>query len=302
MSDDIKAIKGLLKSSTAELKAMGAHEVQKRLLALMTDLGVKGKQKLDLLSTFLVHVHASDKDLFFEVFAPLFDYLRNNPGVDLFSLMLAKKGFTTTHLAAIYRLALNKGAMSVLEIETFFPKTTKTKKVLLLSKLLKHADEGLMRDTILDLLVPTILPSMPELDPTSMMNPEFLGEIMGSMSLLAMLHTNGYSVAPIIARVGEQQGPQLAMFVLLMLSNGFVDDAGIQAILAEIDNDAFTTMFTSARKTMANMLPSGMKGKAAPVGQQPPFGIPGAARIPSSPFIGKIMAKLLKFLGRFRRG
>jgi hypothetical protein len=93
------------------------------------------------------------------------------------------------------------------------------------------------------------------------------------------------------------------MFVLLMLSQGYVNETGIQAILAEIDNEMFTSMFNNARKAMAGMLPPGMKPMTS--GGMPSAGLrTGLPRMPSLPgssILGRVMGRLLKFLGRFRR-
>lgn len=304
MNDEIKAFKALLKLSTEQLKSKNVQDIQKQCLALITDLQSNGKQKLDLIATFFVKIYFLDKDWFFNVFAPFFDYLRNNKQVDLFSLMLLRKGFTTTQLAAIIQRAINIGAISIFDIDIFLPKSaSKAKRILLLAKLLKHVDEGVMQDAITDNIVKLLLPENMSMNPASMMDFQFLNQIMNSMSHLAMLYQNKFPVAPIITRIGEQQGPQLAMFVLLMLSQGFVNEAGIQAILTEIDNETFTAMFNNARKAMAGMLPPGINniapGAMTNVGTRSV--LPRIPRMPGNTILGRIMARLLKFLGRFRR-
>ena len=306
-NDEVKAFKALLKLTPQQLKAMNVQDLQKQCLALITDLDNNGKgdAKLDLIANFFVKVYSSDKDWFFDVFAPFFDYLRNNKQVDLFSLMLVHKGFTTTQLAAIIQKAINIGAISVFDIEIFLPRhVSKSKQILLLAKLLKHVgEEGIMRDTITDNIVKLLMPAKMSMDPASMMDFQFMNEIMNSMSHLAMLYQNKFPVAPIITRIGEQQGPQVAMFVLLMLSQGYVNESGIQAILTEVDNEMFTSMFNNARKAMAGMLPPGMKGMVpGPMpGASARLAIPGLPRMPGNSIISKLMARMLKFLGRFRR-
>ncbi|HME55608.1 MAG TPA: hypothetical protein VKM55_25605 [Candidatus Lokiarchaeia archaeon] len=304
MSDEIKAFKALLKLSPEQLKRKNVQDIQKQCLALITDLQSNGKEKLDLITTFFVKAYSIDKNWFFDVFAPFFDYLRNNKQVDIFSLMLTHKGFTSTQLAAIINHAITIGAISVFDIEIFLPRNaSKVKQILLLAKLLKHVDEGIMQDTITDNIVKLLLPAKMSMDPASMMDFQFLNQIMNSMSHLAMLYQNKFPVAPIITRIGEQQGPQLAMFVLLMLSQGYVNETGIQAILADIDNEMFTSMFNNARKAMSGMLPPGMKamapGMVPGIGARP--GIPRLPGLPGNSILGKMMARMLKFLGRFRR-
>ena len=301
---EIKAFKALLKLSPEQLKSKNVQDIQKQSLALITDLQSNGKEKLDLIANLFVKIYSLDKNWFFDVFAPFFDYLRNNKQVDLFSLMLAHKGFTTTSLKEVIQKAITIGAISIFDIEIFLPRNaSKVKQILLLAKLLKHVDEGIMRDTITDAIIKLLLPENMPMDPASMMDFEFLNQVMNSMSHLAMLHQNKFPVAPIITRIGEQQGPQLAMFVLLMLSQGFVNETGIQAILTEIDNEMFTTMFNNARKAMTGILPPGMNNLAP--GAMRTAGVrPALPRLPSLPgntILGRLMAKLLKFVGRFRR-
>jgi hypothetical protein len=110
-------------------------------------------------------------------------------------------------------------------------------------------------------------------------------------------------VAPVITRIGEQQGAQVAMFVLLMLAQAFVDENGIQAILRDMDNEMFANMFSNARNMMGEMMgKAGLPGtpgmQGAPRGALP--GLP-LQRLPGSSFLARIMAKIMGFFGRFRR-
>ncbi len=307
MSDEIKALKELAKASPEQLKGMNVQDMQKQILALVTDLGEKGPQKLDVLATFLVKLHAVDTGVFFTTIAPLLDFVRNNPNVDIFSPMLARKEFTTKDLSLLFQRAINAGALTIFDLEILLPKAaSKTKQALLLGRLLKDSTEGIMQDTVCDQLVKLVLPAdMPAIDPASMMDIGRIDKMMQSIGLLGMLHKYKYPVAPVINRVGEQQGPQVAMFVLLMLSQAFVDEAGIQAILRDMDNEVFANMYNNAKKMMGDMM-QGMAGNGMPVpGMQPAprGGLPGLplSKLPGSSIITKIMAKLLKFFGRFRR-
>lgn len=309
MSEEIKAFKELAKANPEQLKAKNVQDVQKQILSLVTDLGEKGEQKLDALGAFLVKLHASDKDVFFNTIAPLLDFVRNNQKVDIFSPMLARKEFTTKDLSILFQRALNAGALSVFDIEVFLPRAaSKTKQALLLGRLLKDSSEGIMQDTICDQLAKLVLPSdMPSIDPANMMDMAFLDKMMQSIGLLGMLHKQKYPVAPVITRIGEQQGSQVAMFVLLMLSQAFVDEAGIQAILRDMDNEVFSGMFNNARKMMKDAMQGMAGGRAPGIPGMPPApgrgGFPGlpVPRLPGSSIIARLMARLLKFFGRFRR-
>ncbi len=309
MSDEIKALKELAKASPEQLKGKNVQDMQNQILALVTDLGDKGEQKLDALAAFLVKLHAADKGVFFATIAPLLDFIRNNPKVDIFSPMLARKEFTTKDLSLLLQRAFNAGALTIFDLEILLPKAaSKTKQALLLGRLLKDSTEGIMQDTVCDQLAKLILPGdMPSLDPASMMDMARLDKMMQSIGLLGMLHKYKYPVAPVITRIGEQQGAQVAMFVLLMLAQAFVDEAGIQAILRDMDNEMFSNMFSNARKMMGDMM-QGMAGGGTPglPGMQPAprGGLPGLSlppNLPGSSIIARLVAKLLKFFSRFRR-
>ncbi|MEX2680728.1 MAG: hypothetical protein Q6373_003960 [Candidatus Sigynarchaeota archaeon] len=306
MSEDIKAFKELAKASPEQLKVKDIQAMQKHILALVTDLGDKGEKKLDILGEFLVKLHSADKDVFFKTIAPLFDFVRNNPKVDIFSPMLARKAFTTRDLTAVFQRAFNTGALSIFDLETFLPKAaTKTKQALLLGRMLKASSEGVMQDTVCDQLVKLVLPAdMPSLDPASMMDMGFIERMMQSIGLLGLLHKQKFPVAPVINRIGEQQGPQVAMFVLLMLGQAFVDEDGIQAILRDMDNEVFANMFNNARKMMGNMMQGmaekgGMPGMPlSPGGTLPGFRLP---KVPGRSLLARILAKIMGFFDRFRR-
>ena len=309
MSEEIKALKELAKASPEQLKGNDVQSMQKQILALVTDIGQKGPQKLDALAAFLVKLHAADKGVFFATIAPLLDFIRNNPKVDIFSPMLARKEFTTKDLSLLFQRAFNAGALTIFDLEILLPKAaSKTKQALLLGRLLKDSTEGIMQDTVCDQLVKLVLPAdMPTLDPASMMDMGRIDKMMQDIGVLGMLHKYKYPVAPVINRIGEQQGPQVAMFVLLMLGQAFVDESGIQAILREMDNEVFSNMFNNAKKMMGDMM-QGMAGNGMP-GMQPGMqpaprvGLPGMnlPKLPGNSIITRLMAKLLKFFGRFRR-
>jgi hypothetical protein len=308
MSEEIKALKELAKASPEQLKGKNVQDMQKQILALVTDLGEKGGQKLDVLAAFLVKLHAADKGVFFATIAPLLDFIRNNPKVDIFSPMLARKEFTTKDLSLLFQRAFNAGALTIFDLEILLPKAaSKTKQALLLGRLLKDSTEGVMQDTVCDQLVKLVLPAdMPSLDPANMMDMGRIDKMMQSIGLLGMLYKYKYPVAPVITRIGEQQGAQVAMFVLLMLAQAFVDEDGIQAILRDMDNEVFLNMYNNARKMMADAM-QGMAGGGAPgipgMSSTPRVGLPGLSlpKLPGSSVIARLMAKLLKFFGRFRR-
>ncbi|NMC08210.1 MAG: collagen-like protein [Candidatus Lokiarchaeota archaeon] len=314
MSEEIKAFKALARASPEELKSKDVQAMQKQILALVTDLGEKGKQKLDVLAEFLVKLHAADKDVFFTTIAPLLDFVRNNPKVDIFSPMLAHKGFTTKDLSLLFKQAFNSGVLSIFDLEIFLPKTaSKTRQALLLGRLLKDSSEGAMQDTVCDQLAKLVLPAdMPSLaDPAALAtNMGFLDRMMQDIGLLGLLHKYKYPVAPVINRIGELQGAQVAMFVLLMLAQAFIDDNGIQAILRDMDNEMFSNMFQNARNMMGDMMKGmpGAPGFPGMAGEKPGprggvGGIPGMPlqRLPGSSLLARILAKLMGFFGRFRR-
>ncbi|MBN2152706.1 MAG: hypothetical protein JW839_14740, partial [Candidatus Lokiarchaeota archaeon] len=160
-----------------------------------------------------------------------------------------------------------------------------------------------MQDTVCDQLAKLVLPAdMPSLEPASMMDMGFLDRMMQSIGLLGMLHKQRLPVAPVVNRIGEQQGPQAAMFVLLMLGQAFVDEDGIQAILRDMDNEVFSNMFNNARKMMGDMM-KGMAGKGMPGMPPAPGGtLPGMAlpKLPGGGLLGRLLARLMGFFGRFR--
>lgn len=307
MTDDLQGFKDLARKPVQELRSMNVGELQGRILALATDMTDRREEKLQALGAFYVKLFEADRALFTDLLAPFLDVVRNDPSIDLFSTMLGSKAFNTSSLQAVLLSLLNDGTISVFEIESFLPReTSKAKQLALLAKLLKHASEGILRDTFMDLFIKVLMPeSTFSMKPENFTSMEFMGEMAQSLGQLAFFFRKGYPVADVLAHIGDQQGPQLVLFIVLMLSQGIMKDAEIRALLDELDNEMFSAMYENAKKSMESMMPPGLKGAGMAGGAGGlgglPFGPPGmAGRLAGSSIFQRIARKLFGIFGRFK--
>ncbi|MFX0099916.1 MAG: hypothetical protein ACFFCS_10055 [Candidatus Hodarchaeota archaeon] len=299
MDDDLKKIKALLKEPVTSITAGDPANLQKQILSMVTDLTEDKKQKLDTIARLFIKVYTADREYFHAVIPPFLDFMRNNPSVDLFTLMLEDKDFNTSDLATMINQFINNGVFSIFDLEAMVPRgTTKTRKISLLAKLLKKAPEGVMQDTVLSLLVELVMPQqVTMLNPEMMFNMDFLNEISKSIQTLITLHRKGYQASLILAKIGENNGPQFVMFMLMMMGQFGLTDQEAQEILDKFENPMFQTMFFQAKKSMESMLPQGMQGRA---GMMPMPGA-GASKLMKNSLFQKFAGRLMKFFTRFRK-
>ncbi|MHA1681523.1 MAG: hypothetical protein ACTSUE_10965 [Promethearchaeota archaeon] len=305
MSEYNKYLKKVVKKSLSRINGKQASEIKDNILSLITDLSHDQRTKLDTLSKVLVKAYLENKPLFYSVITAIFDFLRNNPSIDLFSLMLKHKKFNTANLSSIFLRLMDEGVLSVFDIKEFLPKhSSDTIKVSFLSRLLRKAQPGVMEDIILDALVDIIMPgTMEEMFNPLAMSPEFLGSIMGTVQILQVLYKKGYPVELIIQKIGEKGGPQQVLFIMMMLLQAGMSNLEVEDIVEKIDNPTFTQMFDQARNIMESMLPPGMTPNSMAGGQpgrQPGQG--GARGNPlGNPLVQKLYMRLFKLFGRLRK-
>jgi hypothetical protein len=144
------------------------------------------------------------------------------------------------------------------------------------------------------------------IDPTKPPTMDFMAKVMKNLQVLGNLYRKKVPIEVLLERIGEKQGPQAVLFILLMLGQGILSDDEIGEILQKIDNEGFTEMFQAAKKNMESMLPPGIKqafnARSAPSSTRPasPLGGPAMPRLPGSGILQRISARLLSWLVRFR--
>ena len=298
---NIKEFSKFVKIPAKRIVKMDENDVLDHVFTLVTDLTQKRKEKLDLVSNLFVKLYLHDKAYFYKIFVPFFDFLRNNPDIDLFSRLLSHKQFNTTHLSNIILDLMGTGVITVFDIKSILPNTlSKSRKLVLLGRLLKKAQEGIMRDTVVDIFIDVLMPGDTfAMDPQNFMNLEFMNKMVASLSQLAFFYRKGYPVNLILSRIGEQQGPQMVLFVVLMLSQGIMNNDEVRELLESMENPMFSKMFWQAKENMESMMPPGMQGMNVDLSRGMSLGggkIPGLG---GNSIFKKIGEKLFKLFGRF---
>ncbi|MHA1791711.1 MAG: hypothetical protein ACTSVI_03640 [Promethearchaeota archaeon] len=303
MSEDIRNFKKYLTISIDHLREMDIREIMNDVFSLVTDINTYKMEKLDILSRFYVRLYKEDKKLFYDTFPLFLDFLRNNPEIDFFSIMLNDKKFNTANLSSLFLRLIEKGALSVFDIEGMMPKSSSVAmQVSFLSKILKVSPEGIMQDKILDLLVDLLIPEkFLNLNPENLMSFDFISGISKSLAMLATLYKKNYPIELILEHIGEKYGAQFLLFILMMLPQNGLSDADMSNIIDMMDNPVFKNMYLQAKQTMENLLPPEMRGSSA-------FNIDphqekskNRKRHPLSFLLDKVRNFLLNFLGRFKR-
>ncbi|MHA1372589.1 MAG: hypothetical protein ACTSWN_07780 [Promethearchaeota archaeon] len=304
MTREIKAIKKLKRLPINKLREIGVKDIQEKIFYLITDLQKNERKKLKLIADLFLKIYKDDKKFFYSLIPPFLDFIRGNPKVDIFTLMLVPErsgALTTKELARLYEGLLDRGLMTPIEFKTFLPKDiAETKQISLLAMLLKNAmDDEAIQEVILDLMIDLIVPeSMLEFEPVKMISFEMFNRVMRMARYLVTLQRKNYPAYLILERIGERSGIQSILLILMLMEQIGIKDREMKALLNEIDNPLLSNMFFQAKKMADTMLPPSMKKDAAPpfpTGSMLPSSIPD---FPGSKLIRWIMKR---FFRRFMR-
>ncbi len=295
------------KASTIDEATLKDH-----VFTAVTGLSPQAKDQWLRLAVMLFHVRAINKKAFLNIFSPFLDFLRASPSVDFFSLVLEVKGASASDIASLMFDLLNDGTISAFDLEALLPRSPTPRNVSLLAIMMKRAESGMLQDIIVEKITNTLFPEDTfTFSPENFMNPEFMSKVLGSLDIVAALCKKSYPVELVISQIGEARGSQAALFLLLMLSQGFLTDVEVKGILDRMENPTFATMYENAKKTMESsmesMMPPEMRGMA-------PFGARGQVRLPlgagagrllggaGGSVLGRLLGTLGRLFGRFRGG
>jgi hypothetical protein len=311
MANDDQPFPRIARLPLEKVRCTERSTVQRAILEFVTDLSKNGQKKLDMLAKFFAKIFLADEKLFVDLFGPFMDFLRNNPQVDFMDLMLHAQNFKASIGANAITRLLATGTINALDLETILPKSsTNPKGITLLAILLKRAGTagGILQDTFADSLVQIVFPEGSFMvDPTKPPSMDFMAKIMKNLQILGNLYRKKVPIEMLLERIGEKQGPQAVLFILLMLGQGILSEEEIGEILQKIDNEGFTEMFQAAKKNMESMLPPGVKqafnARSAAGSTRPgsPIRGPAIPRLPGSGILQRISARLLSWLARLRK-